>query len=138
MTCLLLDRFQLRTHAAWTAWESDCLLKKWPITQSGKHGSARMARHIFYRCDLLTLFDSQPAVQTTIDRHHGKMARASQKEEPDPLVKAVADCQDDAAKAPLLHLQYAFKHFREGAQPGDVFLVPRHQFGSLSLPSLQC
>ena len=130
----IMSEFQLESHPTWVAWQHEQLVQNKPITQTGRHGSHRASRHLFYRCDQITMFNAQSAIAKLIDKATALRKRASEQAEPDPLNDAAKKARSTGTAKDsfeLVLLKYAYAHFRDNVKAGDIYMVPREPFQSL-------
>ena len=78
----LLERFKPSEHPSLLIWKASLHERHLPV-HDGRNGMYKLARKVFYRCDLLTLFENFQSIQKAIDdskRSHKKRRRAPRRQ----------------------------------------------------------
>ena len=77
--------------------------------------TAKLVRAIFYRNDLLTMFDSFPLITAAIEEFNAKNARQSDRgkvENIGPFAEAASKHASDETKVVAMSTKYAFRHWK--------------------------
>lgn len=126
---LVVNEFQLQRHPTLARWKQDQIALGNRL-RSGRCGSVRLVREVFYHVDIPALFTRNGQVMQNVADAVKMRDKDKEMLSEDPLgsFKAAPSDSIDAEKVEdVLMCRYALKHFREQAKQGELFSCPKAQ-----------
>ena len=124
----VIREFGLERHYTYEAWQRQQLALGNPL-RSGKHGSHKVVRRIFYKCDILSLFECYPDVERALAKQACQFKKADMQMNTRPLL-ALKDA-DETQRSDAVCCRYALRHLKEVAEEDDMMAMPREHTSSL-------
>ena len=127
---LVMHRFGLDRHPVMDHWQSQQVLAGRPQV-SGAHGSHKLIRQCFYRCDLHSMFSEYPSIQADIDAHSKRLAKDDRKRESDPVAALQSRHVDVDTRVEGMLARYAMRHLKEVTDEDSLLTFPWGKVGSV-------